>query len=272
MLYFCITLPFLFTAWLIYSSRDALLFVGRWILRRRYEVELSGTACIDPKQTYLIIPNHPAIVDPLLVTTELHHLQVDIRPLVDESFFSTRFTRHILALFDAVRVPDFRRVNFRPLLKVRPTRHDSARRAKALGYTVLATLTGGANVLLYPSGHITADGRETMMNRQLAHNVISQLPSDVRVLGVRIRGLYGSMWSRVGGRQAPPFIRTLVKAVLMWLVTGFRRKRKVSIHFEDITEQSLGWAPAGRLGFNEKLETWYDSDLRLLGRDCEEVT
>ena len=272
MVYLILTLVFVTGAWIVYSSRNALLFVGRWILHRRYDVRLSGEEAIDPGATYLIIPNHPAIVDPLIVTTELHHLKVDIRPLVDESFFSSRLVRHILALFDAVRVPDFRRINFRPILKVRPTLHDSARRARSLGYTVLATLTGGGNVLLYPSGHITASGRELLVNRQLAHNVISQLPNDIRVLGVRTRGLYGSIWSRVGGRPAPPFVRTLVKSVLLWFVCGFRRKRTVALHFEDITLRCRSWASQDRLAFNQNLERWYDSDLKLLGRDREEAT
>lgn len=272
MIYLIITLVFVVGAWIVYSSRNALLLVGRWVLHRRYDVRLSGAEAIDPGATYLIIPNHPAIVDPLIVTVELHCLKVDLRPLVDESFFSNRMVRHILALFDAVRVPDFRRINFRPILKVRPTLHDSAKRARSLGYTMLATLTSGGNVLLYPSGHITADGRETLSNRQLAYNVISQLPDDVRVLGIRTRGLYGSIWSRVGGRPAPPFVRTFVKSVLLWFVAGFRQKRTVGLHFEDITGMCRGWASEGRSSFNANLERWYDADLKLLGRDREEAT
>lgn len=272
MTFLFVTLPVVVIAWIFYSSRNALLFVGRWALRRRYDVRIDGADGIDPSQTYLVIPNHPAIVDPLIVVTELHRLHVDIRPLVDESFFSNKLTRHVLALFDAVRVPDFRRANFRPFLKVRPSRRSSARRAKALGYTVLATLTGGGNVLLYPSGHITTDGRERMSNRQLAFNVISQLPRDVRVLAVRTRGLYGSIWSRVAGRPAPPYVRTFIKSGFLWLIAGFRRKREVAVHFEDITVRSRAWATLGRIGFNDKMEQWYDSDLALIGRDCEEAS
>ena len=272
MIYFFITLPVIILAWIVYSSRDLFLAFGRWVLRRRYDVTLDGVGDCDPQQVYLVIPNHPAIVDPLIVVTELHKLHIDIQPLVDESFFSSRLVRHILALVNAVRVPDFRKSNFRPILKVRPSRRDSARKARALVYTMLATLTSGGNVLLYPSGHITANGRETIDNRQLAYGVVSQLPEDVRVLGVRTRGLYGSMWSRVGGRQAPPFLRTLVKAVFLWFVSPFRPKRKVSIHFEDITDKCIEWAAHGRRGFNELAEKWYDSDLALLGRDCEEAT
>ncbi len=272
MLYCILTLTVVTAAWIVYSSRNLLLVVGRWILHRRYDVRVLPAGGIDGGFTYLVIPNHPAIVDPLIVATELHAMHIDIRPLVDESFFSNRLARHILALFDAVRVPDFRRINFSPILRVRPTLHNSARRAKALGYTVLATLTRGSSVLLYPSGHITADGREQMSNRQLAYNVVSQLPSEVRVLGIRTRGLFGSMWSRAGGRQAPPFAKTLAKAVCMWTVTGLRAKRKVTMYLEDITDSVVKWTSGGRAQFNACLEKWYDADLAAAGVDRENPT
>lgn len=267
-----ITIPIVTLAWILYSSRNALLVVGRWALRRRYSVALTGTESIDRKRVHLIIPNHPAIVDPLVLVTELHNMRIDVRPLVDESFFSNRMTRHVLALFDAVRVPDFRHSNFRPLLKIRPSWHNAARRARSLGYTVLATLSNERDVLLYPSGHITADGRESIGSRQLAYNVISQIPHDVQIIGVRIRGLYGSMWSRAGGRPAPPYVRTFVKSIFMWPLSGFRRKRKVELHFEDLSDKCRLWAPAGRLPFNCNLEKWYDADLASLGKDSEGAT
>ena len=267
LLYLFITLPFVLIAALVYSSRNGVLGVSRWMLRRRYEITLTGLEALDPRETYLVIPNHPAIVDPFLVVTELHAARIDLRPLVDESFFSNRIARHILALMDAVKVPDFQRLNFRPILKARPKLHDAARRAKALGYTVLATLTSGGNVILYPSGHITADGRELIKNRQLAYNVISQLPEKVRVLGVRTRGLYGSMWSRKGGRPAPPFASTLAKALAKWFFCGFWAKRPVTIHFEDLTGACEKWLVDGRMDFNRHLEQWYDADLTARGGD-----
>jgi long-chain-fatty-acid--[acyl-carrier-protein] ligase len=272
MTFIFVALPIVIIAWMFYASRELVLSLGRWALRRRYDVSLSGTDCVDSDRIYLVVPNHPAIVDPLLVVTELYHMRILIRPLVDESFFSHRLTRHVLSLFDAVRVPDFRMKNFRPICAVRPSRLDSAKRAKSLAYTVLATLTAGKNVLLYPSGHITSDGKESLGNRQLAYNVATRLPADVHVLAVRTRGLYGSVWSRVRGRPAPPYVKTLIRSVLLWLVAGFRKRRRVSIHFEDITERCRKWALLDRPGFNMKMEEWYNSDLTAVGRECEEAT
>lgn len=272
MLYLFVTLPFIVTAWLLYSSRDVLLCVGRWALRRRYDVHLEGGFQFERKKNYLIIPNHPAIIDPLILVPELHHEGLDICPLVDESFFSNRLIRHILALFNAVRVPDFRKSNFRPILKVRPTYKSSARRAKALSYSILALLTAGENVLLYPSGHITADGRENLGNRQLAYNAISQLPDGVEVVAIRMRGLFGSMWSRAEGGQVPPLVRTLVKAIFIWPFSFFRRKRSVHIYAENVTQKVVEWSKASRGEFDKMLEAWYNADLEEKGLVVETPT
>ena len=272
MTYFFITLPFIVMAWILYTSKNVLLCVGRWFLSCRYQIESSGDIAFGQNKSYLIMPNHPAIVDPIILVSELHRRGLSLCPLVDESFFSNGFVRHVLALFNSVRVPDFRRANFRPFLKVRPTYKASLKRAKALSYSVLALLTAGENVLLYPSGHITADGRESLENRQLAFNVISQLPKGVEVIGVRIRGLFGSTWSRAGGVPPPPFVKTLVKSVLTWPFSVFRRRRSVSIYAENMTAKVIEWSKLPRAGFNRMLEQWYNADLEMKGLDKEPAT
>ena len=272
MIFLFATILLVVLAWMICSSRVVILVVGRWVLHCRYNVSLTGVSCIDSELTYLIVPNHPAIVDPLIVVTELHHLHLDVRPLVDESFLTSIVARRILHLLDAVRVPDFRHLSFCPSPKVRPSRCDSVCRAKSLVNVVLDTLTHGRNVLLYPSGHITEDGRESMSNRQLAYNVISQLPVNVHVLGIRTRGLYGSIWSRAGGRPAPHFVKTVIKSMLLWPFAWFQSKREVGIHIEDITEMCSKWATLGRARFNAGLEEWYDSDLKQIGKVSEQAT
>ena len=127
-------------------------------------------------------------------------------------------------------------------------------------------------MLLYPSGHITADGRESLGNRQLAYNAISQLPDDVEVIAIRIRGLFGSMWSRSGGVQAPPFVRTLLKAIFIWPVSLFRRRRLVRIYAENITQKAIGWSQKTRGEFDKMLEDWYNADLDMKGLTVETPT
>ena len=103
MTFLFITLPFLVMAWIFYTNKNVLLCVGRWFLSRRYQIKGSGDLVFAPNKNYLIIPNHPAIVDPAILVSELHRRGLNICPLVDESFFSNGFVRHVLALFNSAR-------------------------------------------------------------------------------------------------------------------------------------------------------------------------
>ena len=230
------------------NYRSVLTSVGRWVLARRYEVELAGD-CRALRQSYLVLPNHPAMIDPMLVTAALAELS--LRPLVDEAFFKAGLVAPmVLRTVGAVAVPDLRK-------------HRTAAGAtvvRGLNGVVLKALANGGNVVFYPSGHIQTEAdREEIGTRQLAYNVCRALPEDVRVLGVRTRGLWGSVWSRKGRTASPNFAVTLVKSILLWFfVSPFKPRRKVSMQVEDLTERVKEWSQLTRLEFNRHLEMWYN--------------
>ena len=80
------------------------------------------------------------------------------------------------------------------------------------------------------------------------------------------------MWSRAGGLQPPPFIRTLLKAMLIWPISLLRRKRIVTIYAENITSRVKEWSKLSRLEFDGMLEKWYDADLEMMGLTAETET
>ena len=81
------------------------------------------------------------------------------------------------------------------------------------------------------------------------------------MIGVRTRGLWGSIWSRAGRRSSPPFVPTFLKGVFLWFfVSPFRPRRKVTMHVEDLTDRVKDWSQLTRLEFNRRLETWYNDD------------
>ena len=101
--------------------------------------------------------------------------------------------------------------------------------------------------------------REVIGTRQLAYNICGSLPPGVRVIGVRTRGLWGSIWSRAGRSASPAFVPTFVRSVLLWLfVSPFVPRRKVTMHVEDLTDRVVAWAKLPRLAFNQRLEAWYN--------------
>ena len=257
---FCVV-PVVFTL----SYRSVLTFVGRWIFARRYEVKITGslesveTVAVGSiqqsnnqtiKQSYLVLPNHPAMVDPMLVMAELWEFQ--LRPLVDELFFKAGIVAPmVLGTLGAVPVPDLRK-------------HRSAAGAVAvrgLNEVVLKALRDGGSVMFYPSGHIQTEAdRDDIGTRQLAYNICRDLPEGVEVIGVRTRGLWGSIWSRKGRKSSPNFVLTFIRGIFLWLfVAPFVPRRKVTMHVENLTARTREWSKLTRLEFNRELENWYNT-------------
>ena len=235
----------------VLSYRSVLTAVGGWIFSRRYDIVVSGLSpsSLIPHPSCLVLPNHPAMVDPMLVTATLRELP--LRPLVDEAFFKAGVVASLtLRTVEAVAVPDLRK-------------HRTARGAsvvRGLDDVVLKTLASGGSVLFYPSGHIQTEADlETIGTRQLAYNVCRALPDGVRVLGVRTRGLWGSIWSRKGRTASPNFVLTLMKGVFLWFfVAPFVRRRRVTMEIVDMTDRVKEWSRLTRIEFNRRLELFYN--------------
>ena len=120
-------------------------------------------------------------------------------------------------------------------------------------------MASGGSILLYPAGHIqTADGLDAIGNRRLAWTACRTLPPGTRVIAVRTTGLWGSIWSRAGRTASPPFVPTLLRSAFLWLfAVPFMRRRRVTLHLEDITDRVAAWAALPRAEFNRRLEEWF---------------
>ena len=250
----------------VLNYRSVMMFVGRWIFARRYDVEITGSlgsvGTVDVgsiqqsnnqtiKQSFLVLPNHPAMVDPMLVCAALY--RIPLRPLADELFFKTGIVAPmVLRTVGAVAVPDLR--------KHRSVKGASI--ARGLNEVVLKTLRDGGNVIFYPAGHIQTEAdRDEIGTRQLAYNICRDLPDGVEVIGVRTRGLWGSIWSRKGRKDSPNFVLTFVKSVFLWFfVSPFVPRRRVTMQIENLTARTREWARLSRLEFNRELEKWYNAD------------
>ena len=239
--------PFLF----VFSYRSVLLCVGRWVFAWRYRVEIDGLKSVAQDKPLLVLPNHPAMVDPMLVGVTFW--KTPLKPLSDELFFHTGIVAPwVLKTLGAVAVPDLRK-------------HRTAKGAtiaRGLGDIVKSTLEDGGNVIFYPSGHIqTESEHEDIGTRQLAYNMCGDLPENVRVIGVRTRGLWGSIWSRKGRKTSPSFVPTFIKSVFLWFFWApFVPRRRVTMHVEDMTDRVKEWSKLTRLEFNRKLEERYNAE------------
>lgn len=230
-------------SYLAFGLRPLLCYCTRWILHWRYKVTVKGLENIQKDKTYLILPNHQAVADPVILFSQFYN--ETIRPLVDEIYFTSPLAGSMIRLFNGIPVPDLERSR------------EGISQAMALEGISLEALRNGQTILLYPSGRITVDGVERIGNKQLAYKLCKELPQDVEVLGVRISGLWGSVWSRYGGKGTPPLLPTLFKVLLSGKI--FRKRREVNIEVVNITDKVKIWSEGEKLDFNKSLETFYNS-------------
>ncbi len=211
------------------------------ILRLRYKIEVHGREVMDSTKNYLVLPNHSAIIDPVIVYSSLY--ETPIRPFVDETYVNSPIIGAVVNSFGAIAVPNVM------------SGREAVRQAQQLERNALEALSGGDNILLYPSGMITLDGNETIGNKQLAYNIVKKLPDNVQVIAINMQGLWGSTFSRYKRSETPHFIRTLLLAAPKLIL--FKKRRKVVLTLHDITEEALLWQQEGRRGFNSNLEKLY---------------
>lgn len=221
----------------------------RRLLSLRYRVTLSGLEVLNnPDDTMLFLPNHQAVVDPQILFAYLLRYTA-VSPLVTEKYFHIPGVAQVLRLVGAVMVPDLEKSR----RGVEVVSH--------LSEQVVELLKEGHNMLIYPAGQLTSCGNERIGNKQGTWQICRCLPQGTRIIGVRIGGLWGSMWSKARTGRTPEFLRTYLRGILYVLLNGifFMPRREVTISFHDITQEVLRHTDGGRRKLNDYLEQFYNT-------------
>lgn len=224
-----------------------ILIFYKFFLRLRYKVTIKNAEILKSNAGKLVLPNHQATVDPQLLYTHAYKYKALV-PVVSELYFNNPLLKGIFKSMGAVKVSEL----------MYGSKDKNV--LNAIQMSVINALKEGKNVLLYPSGQIAGQGYEKIFNKQSAWSIVNELPDNTKVIGVRISGLWGSMWSRAWIGKSPSFLLTFLKAVfyifanLLFLVP----KRNVTIEFVDITEEAMRESKAGRTFFNLFLEKFYN--------------
>ena len=212
-------------------NRFTLGKIVKFFFHWHYDVRVTGEELLRDDVTHLVMPNHTAYIDPLILFSEEWWLPIS--PLTDELFFRHWFYGYILRKADAIEVPD--------LAKSVMSREEGANAASQLSRIVIDRLAEGRQICFYPSGHVKTIDKEVIGNRRLAYEVCRELPEGVRVILCRMRGLETSRFSKLKPKQ-------------------WKWRRTVTMHFEDHTDDLRQWAQTlDRRSFNEKLENWYNA-------------
>ncbi|MCQ2335990.1 MAG: MFS transporter [Paludibacteraceae bacterium] len=229
------------------TNRTVLGKTFKRILHYHYDISVVGEECMmnasnrDKPCTLLVLPTHKAVADPFIIMSTFS--DYNLTPLVDEGYYGSALFRTVLKTLDSIKVPDLRKSR------------RGANVAKRLTDITINALESGKNVVFYPTGHITTDGTEKMEGRKLAFEVCSRLPENVKVIAVRIDGLWGSRTSRYGRSDTPNLIITFLR----YFYKFFGVKRPVTLNVEDITAQALTWTSGhDKTEFNNALEAYYN--------------
>lgn len=228
--------------------RYLLCGLARCILALRYWVHVDGLDKVRGlKRPVLILPNHPAYIDPAIVLNALWPA-LKPRPLVFETMFRNWLLWPFAKLLNALRVPDL-------------DSHASAQAHGEAQTAVKAVIDGlkkGENFILWPAGHIQRGGTEVLGGARALTEILQAVPEATVVL-VRTTGLWGSMFSFAATGKQPALTSVLFSGLGMIFANllFFAPRRQVDLSLEKLDRSQL--PELKREKINPWFENWYNS-------------
>lgn len=228
---------------------DITAFIVRLILRCRYKIQVSGTGVFENDTTKFILPNHQALVDPFILVSHLYRFTT-VTPVISSKYYDLPVAKSFFRQLGAIRVSDLE------------SGSRDTQVLKVISRSVIKGLKRKRTVVLYPGGQIAGQGYEKIFNKKSAHHIVTKLPDDVQVIGVRISGLWGSNFSKARSTtgKSPDFFTQIMKGIFYVFANliFFLPKRTVLLEFEDLTSQAKRIALEGQKPFNTFLEEFYN--------------
>lgn len=206
---------------MLWPIRWALWAACRVLLALRYRLTLSGVdEVFRHPGPYLILPNHPALMDPPNLLVRLWP-RFQMRPMLLETNFRNPVLAPIMSLARGIKVPDTDTASA-----------EARQKAEEAVGAVADALRAGENVILWPSGRLQRDGVERLGGARTAADVLAAVPG-VTVVLVRTRGMWGSMFSWAWAEK-PNVVGLLLKGagLLLANLVAFAPRRRVNLTLE----------------------------------------
>ncbi len=232
---------------IIIKVAQAFFALLRLILSIRYNVHVKNAYLLKSHAPKLILPNHQAIMDPILLFASLYKYTSSV-PVVTSGYYDMPIAKSIFSAWGAVRVSDL---------------ESGSRNTNVLEQITQGINKGikmNKNIVLYPGGQLAGQGYERIFNKQSAYRAVKDIPSNAEVIAVRISGLWGSRWSKAWTGKSPHFLSVLLKCLGFTFINllFFMPRRKVSIEIENITKQAKEQSLIDKTAFNNFLENTYN--------------
>lgn len=221
----------------------------RLVLAMRYSVEVVGLDKIEKDDTRgtLFLPNHPALIDPVLVMTNLY-AKFHPRPLSDSGQANMLVVRQIMKVINPITIPD-----------IATDGKSSRDKVKAAMSEVVQSLKQGEEIILYPAGRVYRSQYENLAGNSGVEYVLNHAP-DTRVVLVRTTGLWGSSYGRANSNN-PSILKSIPAGIKFALanIFFFGPRRKVTI---ELVEDNQVKTLSDRKAINRHLEDFYNQTTR----------
>ena len=225
-----------------------ILLLVRKILWLRYRVSLKGVENLEHDGPVLILPNHVALVDPRIIISFLWKY-LSVSPVASEKYYNKPVLKQIMDLVWTVPIWEM-------------DAWADAEKVKEVFVKVVEAMKDWKNILIYPSGQIYRQGFESIKWKQAAYNIAKLMPENTKVIWIKDRWLWWSMWSMAWDNGETWFWGLYLKSI--WYVIAnfifFVPKREVNICIEDITQDIKIYKEKSLNEFNVYLEEFYNKD------------
>jgi len=205
-----------------------------------YKVEINGLKKIKAKTGVFVLPNHPAMIDPVIMESFTWN-KFRLNPVMSEKFNALKpLIPKLMGMIGTIFMVDMEQ----------DVGHWKKRRAAQVLEKIKDRLRQGKNVLLYPAGHLMTGGLERLGGVFGAFEVYQDAkPVIVRA---RIRGLKQSTTCNemfdvlTVGERVKNFFKKL---------NTFTPRLRVTIDLEEVAPEDV---PQKKEKFNQWLEDWYN--------------
>lgn len=218
----------------------------------RYRIKVKGLENLNPQTLkrpggVLFLPNHPTVFVDATVVSIVLWPKYRLRPMVIDYMYNLPIVNFVMRLIDALPVPNFEASS------------NSLKRKKneKITQAVIDGLRNKEHFLIFPSGGTKKSAHEALNGASAAHRIMQEAP-EANIALVRVKGLWGSSFSRAFTGKSPPFFGTVLNGVKWALKNGlfFMPRRELIVEFQPAPEEL--YQLKNRLDFNRYLEHWFD--------------
>lgn len=209
----------------------------------RYEIKVNNIELIKDGEWLLLFPNHPALIDPIILTWVIGR-HILFSPVISKEYSDLPILSLLFSYFWTEYI-------------------DSRWTPKGLHKSILTLknkLLQKENILLYPAWTIYAEWIGSISGKRMAYLMAKEWAYN-KVIWVRIEGLWWSIWSKAMTGGTPNIGKNLLLGLYYTIVNGifFVPKREVKISFHDITKDIEVWSHWDKTSFNKNLEDFYNN-------------